>query len=78
MARRGCKELYKALEDVRNTLHNLYYEVQDKMDEIDDKTMEYDRDYTDHEQEIMDAYDNVQTNIVDAVSSIDEALCELE
>lgn len=74
MAKRGFTGICKQLQEAHNILLNVMDDVQEKRDAIDDKTMEYDRDYTDAEQEAMDALDEVESNVDDAVTYIEEAM----
>lgn len=74
MAKRGFKDMCDKLQKAHDILLDILDDVQEKRDAIDDKAMEYDRDYTDAEQEAMDALDEVESNVDDAVTYIEEAM----
>lgn len=74
MAKRGFTGMCDKLQKAHGILLDILDDVQEKRDAIDDKTMEYDRDYTDAEQEAMDALDEVESNVDDAVTYIEEAM----
>ena len=74
MAKRGFKDMCDKLQKAHGILLDILDDVQEKRDAIDDKAMEYDRDYTDAEQEAMDALDEVESNVDDAVTYIEEAM----
>ena len=74
MAKRGFKDMCDKLQEAHGILLDILDDVQEKRDAIDDKTMEYDRDYTDAEQEAMDALDEIESSVNDAVTYIDEAM----
>jgi hypothetical protein len=74
MAKRGFKDICDKLQKAHEILLDILDDVQEKRDSIDDKAMEHNRDYTDAEQEAMDALDEVESNVDDAVTYIEEAM----